>query len=194
MKQIVLFISCLFIVDLAFSQQSDFLVLKKRNNRTLKTYYPGAFISATTYTGFPINGYIIAIRNDSLIIRQEELKLMPSETGMGTEADTLIYTFGILYTNIKSFHYTRNYTWGGKKGFVQVALPKIMMLGGAGFIVVESVNTIYRKESFNDSKKLQALAIAAAIAGAGYLIEQSKERAKIVGKKYKVVYVKAKSA
>jgi hypothetical protein len=59
---------------------------------------------------------------------------------------------------------------------------------------VESVNTIYRKESFNDSKKLRALGIAAVVAGAGYLLETSKERGRKVGKKYKVVYIKAKSA
>ncbi len=52
MKQALLFILLLSITEVTLSQTSDFLVLKKRNNRTLKTYYPGAFISANTYNGF----------------------------------------------------------------------------------------------------------------------------------------------
>lgn len=192
MKQILLFISFLLVANLLFSQQSDFIVLKKKNNRTLRTYYPGAFISAVTVSEFPINGFIVAIRNDSLIIRQEERKLMQTDFGM--ELDTLVYTIAIDYRQIKQFNYTRAYSWGGRRGFVQVALPKIMLLGGAGFVVLESVNTIYRGESFNDDKKLVALGVAAGIAATGWMIERTKARNKKVGKKYKVVYVKAKTA
>lgn len=192
MKQILLFISFLFFTPLVFSQQSDFIVLKKKNNRTLKTYYPGAFISALTWNDFPINGYITAIRNDSLIIRQEERRLMGTE--FGTELDTLVYTISVYYEHIKQYNFSKKYGWGGKRGFVQVAVPKIMMIGGVGFIVLETVNTLYRRESFNDGGKLRVLGIAGAIAVGGWLLEQSKERAKKVGKKYKVVYIKAKSA
>lgn len=192
MKQILLFISFLFAANLLYSQQSDFIVLKKKNNRTLRTYYPGAFISAVTVSDFPINGFIIAIRNDSLIIRQEERKLMQTDFGM--ELDTFVYTIAVDYHQIKQFNYSRAYTWGGRRGFVQVALPKIMIIGGAGFVVLETVNTIYRGESFNDDKKLVALGVAAGIAAAGWFIEHNKARNKKVGKKYKVVYVKRKSA
>lgn len=192
MKQILLFILFLFAANLIYSQQSDFIVLKKKNNRTLRTYYPGAFISALTVSDFPINGFITAIRNDSLIIRQEERKLMQTDFGM--ELDTLVYTIAVDYRQIKQWNYTHAYTWGGKRGFVQVALPKIMMIGGAGFVVLETVNTLYRGESFDDDKKLVALGVAAGIAVTGWLIERTKARNKKVGKKYKVVYVKAKSA
>ncbi len=192
MKQILLFISLLLVVNLVFAQQSDFIVLKKRNNRTLKTYYPGAFISAVTYTDFPINGYIVDIRNDSIIIRQEERRLMEAKEGMGMEVDTLIYTFGIDYHHIKQFNYKRSYQWGGRRGFTQVALPKIMMIGGAGFVVLELVNTAYRNDKLNDDGKLMALGIATGVALTGWLLEKSQQRAQKVGKKYKVVYVKAK--
>lgn len=192
MKPTLLLILFFFSTNLLFSQQSDFIVLKKKNNRTLRTYYPGAFISAVTVSNFPINGYITAIRNDSLIIRQEERQLMP--TDFGSEVDTFVYTIAVDYRQIKQFNYTRAYTWGGRRGFVQVAVPKIMILGGAGFVVLETVNTIYRGESFDDDKKLIALGVAAGIAAAGWFIEHTKARNKKVGKKYKVVYIKAKSA
>lgn len=192
MKQILLLILFAFLSNLVFPQQSDFIVLKKKNNRTLRTYYPGAFISAVTYSGFEINGYITAIRNDSLIIRQEEKRLMEAKNGMGTEVDTLIFTFGLEYTQIKQWNYTRNYTWGGKKGFIQVYVPKIMMIGGAGFVALELINTAYRGDSLDDPDRLRALGIAAGVAVVGWLIDKRKDRAKKVGKKYKVVYIKAK--
>lgn len=193
MKQIVLILLTVFTSNLVFSQQSDFIVIKKKNNRTLRTYYPGAFISALTYSDFPINGYITAIRNDSIIVRQEERRLMESKEGMGSELDTFVYTIGIPYTHIKQWNYGRNYTWGNRRGFVQVFIPKIMILGGAGFVVLELVNTAYRGDSLFNSKKLTAIGIAAGVAVAGWLIEKSKARNKKVGKKYIVEYIRAKS-
>lgn len=189
MKKTILFITVLLFSLLTFSQQSDFIVLKKWNNRTIKTFYPGAFISAQTHRGFNINGFIMAIRNDSLYIRQEERQLMG--TDFGVELDTLVYTIGIDYRDISRFNYSSKYKWGGKRGFVQVALPKLMMIGGVGFIILESVNTIYRKESFNEDGKLATMGIAAAVAVAGYLWEHMESRRNKVGGRYKVIYVKA---
>jgi hypothetical protein len=189
MKTLVLFITILLCSLLSFSQQSDFIVLKKRNNRSIKTFYPGSFISAKTYNGFNINGFISDIRNDSIFIRQEETRLFGTE--FGSTLDTLKYSIGIDYREIGQFNYTKNYKWGGKKGFVQVALPKIMMIGGVGFIILESVNTIYRKESFNEDGKLAALGVAAGVAVAGYLWQYMQDKSKKAGGKYKVVYIKA---
>src|ERR1044072_208831 len=112
MKQTILFILLLAITQVTLSQTSDFVVLKKRNNRTLKTYYPGAFLSAHTYNGFFINGFIKEIRHDSLIILQQETRLVGTE--FGSAVDTVSYTLGVDYREIKTFHYT-GYTWGRKR-------------------------------------------------------------------------------
>jgi hypothetical protein len=192
MKPILLSICLLLFGGTAFSQQADFIVLKKKNNRTLKTYYAGSFISAVTYGGFQINGWIKDIRNDSIIIRQEELRQFQQEFGM--VLDTLVYTIVIDYREIKQWNYTRGYTWGGRKGFVQVAVPKILMIGGTGFIVLELVNTAYRKESLNEGNKLSSLAIAGGVALAGLGMEALQNRNKKVGKKYQVVYVKRQTS
>lgn len=189
MKPFLLLILLLSFVQLTFSQQSDFIVLKKRNGRTVKTYYSGAFISATTSNGFQVNGFIKDIRNDSLIIRQEERRLMATETG-GTVLDTFVYTVGIDYHEIQRFNYTSQYTWGRKRGFAEVALPRLMMIGGAGFIALELINTAYRNDALNDSKKLTALGIAAGVAVAGYTISRVSNSRNKAGKKYKVYYMK----
>jgi hypothetical protein len=190
MKKIILLLTILSGALLSFSQESDFIVLKKRNNRTIKTFYPGAFISAETYNNFRVNGFITAIRNDSIFIRQEERQLM--QTDFGSQLDTFVYAVAIDYREIMQFNYSKKYKWGGKRGFAVVALPKIMMIGGVGFILLESVNTIYRKESFNESGKLLSLGVAAGVALAGYLWEHYQEKSnKVKGGKYKVVYIKA---
>lgn len=188
MKQCLLFILLLSIAKVSLSQKSDFIVLKKRNNRTLKTYYPGEFISAVTYNGFPINGYIKDIRNDSVIILQQQRELVSA--GFGSELDTVSYVLGIDYHDIKAFHYTSQYTWGRKRGFAQISIPKLMMAGGAGFIILELVNTAYRNESINANNKLASLGIAAGIAAAGFAITRIQKHRDQAGINYKVLYIK----
>ena len=188
MKQTILIILLLAITKVTLSQTSDFIVLKKRNNRTLKTYYPGAFISAHTYNGFFVNGFIKQIRNDSLIILQEETRLVAAE--FGSVVDTVSYTIGLDYHEIKTFHYTGNYTWGRKRGFAQVTLPKLMKIGGIGYIILELVNSTYRKESLSENNKVVPLAIAAGVAATGFAITYFQNKIDKAGGKYKVVYVK----
>lgn len=188
MKKALLFILLLSVTEITLSQTSDFVVLKKRNNRTIKTYYPGAFISAHTYNGFSINGFIKAIRNDTIIVLQQERRLMGTE--FGSSLDTLSYTIGIDYHEIKTFHYTGQYTWGRKRGFAQITLPRLMKVGGVGFLILELVNTAYRKESVTANNKIVPLGIAAGVATAGFAITYFQNKSDKAGGKYKVVYVK----
>jgi hypothetical protein len=188
MKQTILFILLLAITNVTLSQTSDFIVLKKRNNRTIKTYYPGAFISAHTYNGFSINGLIKEIRHDSLIILQQETRLVAAD--FGSVVDTVAYTIGVDYREIKTFHYTGDYSWGRKRGFAQITLPKLMKIGGVGFIILELVNSSYRKESLSENNKIVPLAIAAGVAATGFAITYFQNKADKAGGKYKVVYVK----
>ena len=105
MKQALAFLITLFILTQASAQPSDYIILKQRNNRTLKTYYPGSFISAVTYDGFGLNGIITAIRNDSIIIQQHETKLVPAE--FGQKIDTFRYALGVYYNQIKKFNFVK---------------------------------------------------------------------------------------
>jgi hypothetical protein len=188
MKQALLLILLVSITEATLSQPADFVVLKKRNNRTLKTYYPGAFISAVTYNGFSINGFIKDIRHDSIIILQEEMQL--KATDFGSKVDTMSYTIGVDYREIKSFHFTSQYTWGRRRGFAEVTLPRLMRVGGVGFLVLELVNTAYRKESITANNKIVPLGIAAGVAATGFAIAYFQNRSDKAGGKYKVVYVK----
>jgi hypothetical protein len=188
MKQTILFILLLAVTKVTLSQTSDFIVLKKRNNRTIKTYYPGAFISAHTYNGFSLNGFIKEIRHDSLIVLQQETRLVG--TDFGSAVDTVSFTIGVDYREIKTFHYTGDYSWGRKRGFAQITLPRLMKIGGVGFILLELINSSYRKESLSENNKVVPLAIAAGVAATGFAITYFQNKSDKAGGKYKVVYVK----
>jgi hypothetical protein len=189
MKIFLLAVICFSFVSAAMAQSDDFIVLKKRNNRTLKTYGEGSFLSARTNTGFQLNGFILAIRNDSIYIRQQETRLVARE--FGQTIDTIYHSFGIDYRNITSFYFQRQYDpVMRKRGFTQVVLPTLLIAGGTGFIALELINTLYRKEPMNDRGKLLSLGIAAGVAGTGILLNTLNNRKDKVGNRYKVHYVK----
>ena len=181
----ILLVTCFPLVALA--QPSDYIVLKKKNNRTLKTYFPGTFISAVTYTGFNLNGIIKEIRNDSVFIEQQEVRQVPTQFGVPA-LDTLVYTIRLHYQEIRGFSYgiSRPGAGGGRSSGL---IPSVLMAGGAGFIILELVNTAYRGESLSDGNKLTLLAIAAGVAATGFLWKQLQKRSSRAGKKYKVIYV-----
>lgn len=189
MKKLVLFITILFASLIAYAQQSDFIVLKKKNNRTIKTFYPGAFIAGQTYNGFRISGFVTDIRHDSIFIRQEETRMVG--TAFGYTLDTIRFTIAVDFRDIATFDHAGKYRWGGrKKGFAVLAVPKILMIAGVGYIVLETVNSLYRKESFSESGKLTTLGIAAGVVVAAFLFDHFHSRNDRAGAKYKVVYVK----
>ena len=173
---------------IASAQPSDYIVLKKKNNRTLKTYFPGTFLSAVTYTGFTLNGVIKEIKNDSVFIEQFDVRQVPTQFGVPA-LDTVVYTIRLHYQEIRKWLYETNRSGGGSRrggGLIQ----QIMIVGGIGFIVLEVVNTIYRGESFSDGNKLTAMGIAAGIVATALLWKHLQNKGERTGKKYKVIYVK----
>jgi hypothetical protein len=180
---------------MASAQPSDYIVLKKKNNRTLKTYFPGTFISAVTYTGFNLNGVIKQIKNDSLFIEQQEVRQAPTQFGVPA-LDTIVHTLRLHYQEIHAFFYTSNRVSSGlgtKQSYGGNLLQRILIIGGTGFIVLELVNTLYRGESLSDDNKLTVLAIAAGIAATGFLWKQLQNKNSRSGTKYKVIYVNMNS-
>ena len=179
------------LISIIASAQSDYLVLKKKNNRTLKTYFPGTFISAVNYSGFTLNGIILAIRNDSVFIEQQNIYQIGTQFGVPA-LDTVVYTIGLDYREIAKFNYTSHTGPGGaprSRGASQLLIPRILTIGGTGYVLLELINGVYRKESLNDSRRLTALGIAAGVAASGIAwttIARKRDRA---GKKYQVIYV-----
>lgn len=189
MRQLLLIIFLVFTSFSLCAQGTDYIQVKKHNNRTLRTYFPGSFISAETYDGFRINGVIKAISNDSITYQQQETRLVGSE--FGSIIDTVRYTLSINYRAIKKFNFYGYQPDAKKRGFSEITIPKLLIVGGAGFLTLELVNTAYRQESLTEGNKLRSLAIAAGVAGTGFLWKFISNKRNKVGGKYKVVYVRA---
>jgi hypothetical protein len=191
MKSTILTLFLLSLACTAFTQESDFIILKKKNNRTVKTYAAGTFLSARMNNGFDVHGYITAIRNDSIYLRQQDIRMFGTE--FGSTLDTFYYSVGFDYHQIIRFNVKDGDLYGRPKGFSVVSAPGLMMIGGAGFLVLETVNALYRKDSFSDSKRLISMGIAAGVAVAGFLWNNANNKKENKPNKLKVVYVKAGS-
>jgi len=168
------------------AQKSDFIVIRNKQSRTLRSYFPGSFINADTYAGFTLNGYIRKIAHDSLYVEQENVYQVATQ--FGTPAlDTIRYLIPIYYKEIRKF----NYEIGSRQsGGSSLLLPKILLYGGAGYIVLELVNTAYRKESLDEGNKLTSLAIAGGVALTGFIWQEAIKSKQRKGKKVTVEYIK----
>jgi hypothetical protein len=191
MKPIILTLFLLSLACIAFPQHSDFIILKKKNNRTVKTYAEGSFLSARMNNGFDVHGYITAIRNDSVYLRQQDIKMFGTE--FGSALDTLYYAVGFDYRQILRYNIKDGDQFGRPTGFSVLSAPGLMVVGGVGFLILETVNTIYRKESFSDNNRLLTMGIAAGVAAAGYFWGKAQNNKENKKNKLQVVYVKAGS-
>jgi len=191
MKPSILFFFFISIACAAFSQESDFIVLKKKNNRTVKTYAEGSFLSGRLYNGFDVHGYIRLIRNDSIYLVQQDIKLMGTE--FGSTLDTVTYRVAFDYRQLMKFNYENADAFGRHKGFAVLTIPGLMIVGGSGFVILELINGLYRKESFNANNRLVSLGIGAGVALAGALWMHAKNKKENGKTKLNVVYVKAGS-
>lgn len=186
MKYIFIILSAIFIHATANAQKSDFIVIKKKNNRTLKTYFPGSYIAAQTASGFQVSGTIQAIKNDSLFIQQMDVHQVPTQFGTPV-LDTIRYSIAMHYREISRFFVEKS-SPRGRSG-PSMLLPKLLQFGGIGYNVLELVNTAYRKESLSENNKLAGMGIAAGVAAAGFVWQYAKNQQTKPGKKLKIHYI-----
>ena len=103
------------------AQPSDLLILKK-NNRTLQTFFPGNEIFLNTTSGY-YSGVIQSINHDSLFLIQYDVRQIPTNLGVYMLDTVATYHFAINYKEIKGFGTDRN------KNLVGLA-PAVLLFGG----------------------------------------------------------------
>jgi hypothetical protein len=183
---LVLFVICIC-WNHTIAQRSDFIVIKNKQSRTLRTYFPGSFINADTYAGFTLNGVIKKIQHDSLYVEQQNVYQVPTQFGTPT-LDTIRYLVPIYYKEIRRFNYEVD--GSRQSGGSSLLVPKILLYGGAGYIVLELINTAYRNESLNEGNKLTSIAIAGGIALTGLIWQETIKSKQRKGRKTTVEYIK----
>ena len=167
-----------------FSQMSDFISLKRTNNRHVASYFKGSRIELQHVNGQVISGPIEDVRNDSVFVRQWHIVSYITQLGT-SKVDTLgSIVYGFHYQEIFRIFHDKRQSWG----FVRNGA--IFMIGGVGYIVLNVLNGWYRKEPIGDADNLKSLAIAGGVAGGGFLLNRLHRYREKNGKKYKINYVK----
>lgn len=182
MYKLILLISFAFSTMMA-SAQSDFIVVKKRNNRTVKTFMPGSPITITTFQDYVLSGPIDTVRDDSVFVRMYNIRVLPTQFGT-----TIIDTAG---SNIRGVHYKdiMKIDVGKKESFVFVKNGTLFMVAGLGYIALNLINGAYLHEDIGDSQNVTSLAIAGGVAAAGFVMNRIYHHRKKHGKLYKVEYI-----
>ena len=145
-----------------FSQASDFITVNKRNNRTVKSFFPGVYITFSTYDQRQASGLITAIRNDSIFVKEYDIRQVVNYMGI-----PMLDTLG---QYLSGFHYKEIATVdvSDRMRLQQVTPGRILIVGGTGYALLNVINGAYLHESVTSSKNLTSLGIAAGAAGTSF--------------------------
>jgi hypothetical protein len=183
MRPAVSTILLLLLSSMAFSQASDFITVKKRNNRTLATYFPGSTIVCRTVFTDYVSGVIRSVHNDSVFIQQYDVRAVPNYWGLA-KIDTLgSMLTGIYYKDIETVVLPR------RESFTFIKNGTLFMVGGVGYALLNLINGQYLKQSITDKKNMQSLGIALGVAGAGLLMNRLYHYNNRNNRRYRVEYI-----
>lgn len=174
-----LFLTLIISSLISSAQSSDFILLKQKS-RTVATYFPGTDIKYTAVNGVYTQAIITDIKNDSLFLKEYVIRALPTQLGVYI-LDTSFYYKTIHYNEIKAIGKSgRRFNWSGS-GFA-------LMGGGILLTVASGVSYLVDSKKFSP----ELLAASAGLAGVGYLLTRVSDAGMVIGKKYSLVYVKAK--
>lgn len=165
-------------------QMSDFISLRKMNDRHVASYFKGSAISFMHVNGQQINGYIEAIRHDSVFVKQWQVVSYMTTLGTSKVDTTGYFIHKMHYQEIRSIITDKKESWR----FVRNG--SIFMIGGLGYAALNLINGAYLKQPVTDPANLRSLGIALGVAGGGYILNRIYKKKQREGNKYKIVYVK----
>ena len=177
-------LSCFLLPVFTVAQVSDFITVKKRNNRTVRSYFPGAPIVCQTAYGHYLDGYVEAVRNDSVFIKQYDVRAIPNMWGVSKIDTVASYVTGIHYKEIRMMIYERRRSFGFLRS------GTIFIIGGLGYAGLNLINGQYLGEPNGNKENLKKLGIAAGVAGGGFLLKYLNNRSQRNHKKYRVEYIR----
>lgn len=163
--------------------QSDLLILKK-NNRTIQSFFPGSEMIFSTSSGYHIAN-VTSIEKDSIFLIQYNIRQVPTSLGVYVLDTVARYPFGINYHDITAFGKSSNhFNLGGSGG---------ALFGGGILITAVGLGTwIFSKPNTRYYASPYLVGGAATLAGIGYLIMKSANRGMVLGKKYTLHYISVK--
>ncbi len=157
----------------------DILLLKK-GNKTVQKYYAGNSIRFYTTEGQDISGMIDCIKNDSIFLTQQTIRRIQTPEG-GIRFDTSQkYKLMFSIANIGSF------PAGKQKGKNIITDGSLLILGGAGYLVVNLVNTTRQGDPPFGKENLPKVLTATGAVVLGFLLKKVWPSRNTIGKKYEL--------
>jgi hypothetical protein len=163
--------------------QNDLLILKK-NNRNVTTFFPGSEMNFSTSTR-SYDAYVTSIEKDSVFLVQYDVRRVYTNIGVFILDTVAQYHFAVNYHDIISFgENTRNFNWSGSGA---------ALFGGGVLLTTAGLITwIFAKPNTRYYARPQLVIGAAAIATIGYFLMKTGHKTRKLGKKYTLQYIKVK--
>ncbi|RYZ82521.1 MAG: hypothetical protein EOP06_21540, partial [Proteobacteria bacterium] len=120
-------------------------------------------------------------RNDTVTVLNYNVRQYQTNNG-AVLFDTLSYISVHHYKEIAGVYIFRNRGWGQRR------IASVLMAGGAGYFILNVVNTAYRKEDMGSKENLTTLAGSAVAFGAGWLLKRNAPSG-FTGKRYEIKYM-----
>jgi len=168
---------CLSILFKGFSQQSDFLSLRK-NGRTMKNYFTGSEFNFIHESGSAISGIIEKIYKDTIYMYQYDIRMSP--TPWGTQFADTIGKYHLKYSLKEIAAIPKPH-----KGFEFIRNGTIFMIGGVGYAALHTINGLIQKDKIDP----KTLIISGGVALAGYAMHKLRKYYYTIGKKYTIEYI-----
>ncbi len=163
----------------AMAQQTDFILLRQKQ-KTIASFFPGSPIQFTAASGTTIDGEIMAIRNDSIFLKQYIVRQLLTQLGVYM-LDTLVYYYHFHYRDIAAIAKRgRRFDW---------ASSGAVLLGGGALLTVAG-GVVYLADNKNFSPAL--LAASAGLTVVGYFLSRHSYKGMVIGKKYTLQYISNK--
>lgn len=166
------------------AQPSDLLILKK-HNRTIQTFFPGNEIDLKTSAQY-FSGVIRSISHDSLFLIQYDIRQVPTNLGVYMLDTVSTYPFSVHYKQIIGFGKTKKnqFDWSGSGG---------ALLGGGVLLTTVGLGTwLFTKPNTQYYASPYLVGGAAVLGGIGYLLAKSGSKGMMLGKKYSLEYITVK--
>jgi hypothetical protein len=168
---------------LSFSQPTDIINVTRKNGRHLKSFFAGSSITFQTTRGNYVNGVVKSIKNDSLFVKTYVMGRYMTEYGFTVLDTANIYLTGFSYKEIAHIKLDT------RQSFVRKNLGGLLIAGGAGYTVLNVINTVGSKEPIGSKENLKNLGTAGAVIGLGLLISKVFPAIRYSRKSDKISYV-----
>ena len=130
-----------------------------------------------------VSAYIDRIQNDSLFLKQYDVKMVPNYFGTYAPDTVAVYDLNFSVKNIGGFP-------AKPRKFAFLTNGTLLMVGGGAYLLVNMVNTI--KEGYPPFGKdnLPNIIGGVSAVAAGYLLSKTQVTEYSIGKKYKLKYLR----